>query len=394
MEMERRQIFGELARGTSGGIQARASLADSLLLQSRIQAYAADEYARSVSSLRQIELVLGTMVGIPGRKSLLYVAEGIPTRPGEGLFIEWRNRFGSGDPAGNLGLRRTDYNTDYMRAVGRYDLSVQISQLAMAANRAGVTVYAVDAEGDHGGLVRAAMTEQGATSEAISTVAENYREPLEAVAQATGGRLLRSSGVLSDQLVEAFGDFDNFYSIGFTPSPDWEPGSDHDIKVRVRGKNLVVRHRDDVGVFGPDEQEAAATVAALRYQTADNPLNVGVTLGETMLREDGNAALPAALAVPVAVLELVPEGGMHRGSLSIFVSTKDGEGKTSPVQKIPFGLAIPDAVIEEARTDFARYDLPLVLRPGDVQIAIGIRDNISGRFSAVRLDVAELSRGL
>ena len=36
-----------------------------------------------------------------------------------------------------------------LEIVGRYDLGQQITQLGLAANRAGVTVYAVDAEGDH-----------------------------------------------------------------------------------------------------------------------------------------------------------------------------------------------------------------------------------------------------
>jgi VWFA-related protein len=394
MEAERRQIFGELNRGISGGIQAQASLADDQLLKSRIQAYAVQEHARSLSSLRQIEKVIRTLAGIPGRKSLLYLGEGIPTRPGEGLFVEWRNRFGSGDPTGNLGMVRTDYNTDYARTVGRYDLGPQISQLGLAANRAGVTIYAVDAEGDHGGIVRSALTEQGARSEAISVVNENYREPLESIAKATGGRLLRSSGQLADQLVNLLGDFDSFYSIGFTPPADWEPGSGHDIKVRVRGRNLVVRHRADVAVPKPDEREAGATVAALRYRTADNPLELTAVPGEAVPREDGNAVLPVALSVPIANLELLPRDGTHAGSLSIYVSTKDKEGSTTQVQKIPFNLAIPDAVIERARGDSARYELPLILRPGDLQVAVGIRDNISGRFSAVRLDVFQYSSRL
>ncbi|MFQ5350854.1 MAG: VWA domain-containing protein, partial [Thermoanaerobaculia bacterium] len=393
-DAERRRIFGELARGISGGIQARASQADELLLQSRIQAYAADEFQRSLSSLRQIELVLSTLAGIPGRKSLLYVGEGIPTRPGEGLFVEWRNRFGSGDPAGNLGLRRTDYNTDYSRTVGRYDLALQISQLALAANRAGVTMYAIDAEGDHGGYVRSALTEQGATSETLTVVNENFREPLESISTATGGRLLRSSGKLTEQLTNLLGDFDSFYSLGFTPPADWQPGSDHDIKVRVKGRSLVVRHRDDVAVPAPDEREAGATVAALRYHTADNPLEMSATPGVVVPRQDGNAALQVTIQVPIGNLELLPQDGTHAGSLAIYVSTKDGEGNTSRVQKVPFNLAIPDAVIERARGDSARYDLPVVLRPGDLQVAIGLRDNISGRFSAVRLDVYRYSSRL
>jgi VWFA-related protein len=390
---ERRRIFGEIARGMSGGYLAKISPADEQEIQIRIQAYAADEYARSLSSLRQIQHVVSTLAGVPGRKAVLYVGEGIPTRPGEGMYVEWRNRFGGGSNA-ELGGRRFDFNSDYRRAVGNYDLTNSINALSVTANRAGVALYAVDAEGDHGGEVRSALTEQGATSETLSVVNENFRAPLEAASKATGGRLLRSSGELAEQLVDVLGEFDTYYSLAFTPPADWQPGVVHDIKVKVEGKGLVVRHRDEVGLPQPDEREASATVAALRYQTADNPLEIRTAPGTPIPREDGTAALPVTIEIPVVNIELLPREGTHAGSLTIYVSTKDAKGDASRVQKIPFNLAIPNDVIEEARTDSARYELPLVLRRGDQQVAIGIRDNISGEFSAVRVDVSRFSREL
>ena len=392
-EAERRRIFGELARGMSGSYLAKISPADEQALQARIHAYAAEQYARSLASLRQIEHVVSTLAGVPGRKAVLYVGEGIPTRPGEGMFVEWRNRFGGGSNA-ELGVRRFDFNSDYDRAIGRYDLTNPINALSVTANRAGVALYAVDAEGDHGSEVRSALTEQGATSETLSVVDENFRAPLESASKATGGRLLRSSGKLAEQLVEVLGDFDTYYSIGFTPPADWQPGSAHDIEVKVEGKRLVARHRDEIGLPRPDEREASATVAALRYQTADNPLEIRTAPGTPIPRQDGTAALPLTIEIPMVNIELLPREGTHAGSLTIYVSTKDANGKASRVQKIPFNLAIPDDVIEEARTDSARYDLPLVLRRGDQQVAIGIRDNLSGEFSAVRVDVARFSREL
>ncbi|MDH3746139.1 MAG: VWA domain-containing protein, partial [Acidobacteriota bacterium] len=160
-ETERRLIFGELTRGQSGGILAREfTSAESGPILTRIQAYAAQEYQRGVRSLQQIEHVVSTLAGVPGRKMLLYVAEGIPTRPGEGLYVEWRNRFGAGSPNAEVGVRRIDFSTDYVRSVGRFDLNANMLNLARATNRAGVTLYSIDAEGNHGGIIRSALTEQ------------------------------------------------------------------------------------------------------------------------------------------------------------------------------------------------------------------------------------------
>lgn len=390
-EAERRQIVGELTRGQSGGIVGRTTLADSGQLLTRIQAYAADEYGRSVSSFRQIEAVLSTLNGIPGRKSLIYVGEGIPTRPGEGLWVEWRNRFAGPE----MGIRHYDFNSDYERDVGRYDLTAQMDQLAEAAHRAETILYAVDAEDNHGMEMRSALTEQGATSESVSVIDANFREPLEYTTQATGGRLLRASGKLAEQIGDLFADFDNAYSLGFKMPAEWEPGSGHRIEVKVRGYNgLRVRHREEVRVPAPDEREAGATVAALLYQTLDNPLGIRAEPQEPIRRDDGNVVLPVQLAIPVGSLELVPQGETHSLSLSIYVSVKDRDGNPRQVQKVPFHLDIPSDKVEEAQGEVAHYALPVVLRPGDQQVAISVRDDVNRSLATVRLDVAEHSRDI
>ncbi|MEM7586854.1 MAG: VWA domain-containing protein [Acidobacteriota bacterium] len=387
-EIERRQIFGELERGSSGGIQARASLAEDQLINSRIRAYANQEFERGIQSLRQIQTVVSTMAGIPGRKTLLYVGEGIPTRPGEGLYVEFRNRFAGPE----RGLRHTDFNNDYTRAVGNFDLTAPMQQLADSANRAGVTIYSIDANGNHGGDIRSALTEQGATSEAISVIEENYRAPLEFVSKATGGRLLLSSGKLADQLVGLVGEMRTFYSLGFTPPATWEPGSEHRVKVRIKGERYRVSHREEIRLPKADEREAGATVAALMYQTLDNPLQISAKPGFEVPREDEAAVLPINIEIPINKLGFLPKDAAQSGSLTIYVSTKDVKGNAGKVQKIPFHLAIPDDKMAEALQNSAHYPLPLVLRQGDQQVAIGVRDNVSGLFSAVRLDIAQYSR--
>ncbi len=387
---ERRQIFGELARGMSGGIQARASLADANVLKVRIQAYAAEEYARGVNSLRQIEAVLSTLTGVPGRKTLLYLGEGVPTRPGEGMYVEYRNRF-SGD---QRGLPHQDFSTNYNREIGNFDLTPQMDQLALGANRAGVTLFAIDAETSHSFDIRGALTEQGAFSEALSTIDENYRAPLEYASKATGGRLLHSVGTLTEQLVDLVGGLRTFYSLGFTPPAGWQPGSDHKLEVKVKGKGLAVNHREQVRLPKPDEREAGATVAALMYQTVDNPLEIQAKPGFEVPREDGEtAALPINLEIPIKSLGFLPQAdGTQAFSLSIYVSIRDEKGNPGKIQKVPFHLAIPEHKMEQALEGSAHYPLPLVLRRGDRQVAIGIRDNVTRQFSAIRLEVAQYSQ--
>lgn len=397
LEMERRMIFGELTRGMSGGIQARnaGGSRDAASILPRIQAYATQEYERSLESLRSIEAVAATLGGLPGRKVLLYVGEGIPTRPGEGLFVEYRNRFGAAGDTG-LGLRHYDFNTNYNKEIGNYDLTQAIDQLALAVNRVGVTLYAVDAEDSHGGSIRSALTEQGATSETVSVVDENFRAPLEAATQATGGRLLRSSGMLAEQLGDVIRDFDTFYSLGFFQPAEWEPGSVHRIEVELAEKrrHTTLRYRTEFRVPKSGEREAAATVAALMYQTIGNTLGIRAAVGSEAPRADGTAALPINLEIPVSALTLVPHGDVHAASVSIYVSVKGEDGNPGPVQRVPFHLNIPADKVAEARQHPAHYVLPLVIRPGDRQAAVLVRDDPSGTMSALRLDLGQSSLGI
>ena len=371
---------------------ARSADPDSHSLGARIQAYAAQEYARGLQSLGHIERVVATMAGIPGRKAILYVGEGIPTRPGEGLYVEWRNRFGEGNVDAGPGMRRIDFDNDYTRQVGNYDLTHAVDKVALTANRAGVTLYAVDAENSHGGKLRSALTEQGSTSESVSVVDANYRAPLEATTKATGGRLIRSSGQLVQALSDLTRDFDTFYSLGFTPPEDWEPGSTHKIEVDVEGKRQTVRHRTEVRLPKPGEREASATVAALMYQALSNPLGLKAMPGSEAPREDGTAALPIMLEIPVGNLVFIPQEDGQSASLAIFICVKDKDGNPGKVQKIPFHLNIPNDKIEEAKQNSAHYPLPVVLRPGDQQVAISVRDDINGSLSTIRVDVSQFSQ--
>ena len=391
-EIERRQVFNEISRGQSGGIMARGAFnADNVLM--RIRAYAAEEYQRSVVSMRAIDSVVNTLAGAPGRKVLLYVGEGIPTLPGAGMYAEYVNRTGDGADM-SVGMYHVDYNSDYTREIGNFDLEPVMEQVADHANSAGVVIYAVDAEESHSGIIRSALTEQGARSQTLSEVDEIYRAPLEFTTSATGGKLLRSSGRLEEQLTEAVQNLDTFYSLGFIQPEGWEPGSEHQIKVDVKGRGMRVRHQESVRIPLVGEPEARAVVAALMYQAGGNPLEIKVNPGTEVPRDDGTAALPVLVEMPVENLTLVPRETTHAISLTLYVSTKDAAGNPGSVQRIPFHLDIPNDKVEDAKGQSAHYSLPVILRKGDQHVAVGVRDDLSGAFSVVRIDVSQFTQTL
>lgn len=389
--LERRQIIAELTRGQSGGFLGRRSteVLDVGNLLARIRAYAADEYNRALQSLRQIETVVSTVAGLPGRKAILYVSDGIPNRPGEELFVEFVNRVGEGS-LGEPGVRRIDFSSDYLHDIGRFDLMQDVELLGRAANEAGVTVYALDAASDHAAELRSALTEQGAISNTLTVAADNLREPLEFAATATGGRRIQASGLLDEHLDLLANDFDTYYSLGFRPA-NWEPGTTHSIDVRVNKKGLRVRHREKFRMIDADTEAAQSTVTALLYQSVENPLGITLHPGTETPRDDETAVLSVLVDIPVSRISLIPDGDARAARLTLFVSVKDRAGNPGAVQKVPFHLRIPEDKVEEAVTKSAHYPLPVVLRSGDRQVAVSVRDEPSAVVSTVRLEVSQYS---
>ncbi len=398
-ETERRRIFNELSRGHTGGGQSIAlqnpdtglSNADFFgpAIEASIRAYAAAEYQRTRGSLEALKRFLGSLGGVPGRKALIYVSDGIVNRPGEDLFIAYRNAYGSSSL--NPGVPKIDPNIDYTRQVGEYDLIREVQQVADAANAAGVTFYALDAQGDHAISVRSALSEGWSeTSEVISTFEANVREPLEYTSEATGGRRIQASDQLLSDLAVVAADFDSYYSLGFRP-PEAEAGATQDIEVRLRGeagKGRVVRYRESRRSKGADQRTGEAMLAAIFYNATANPLELGLTQGEPVRREDGNLVLPVTIEIPVARIALIPEEAVSAGRLSIYVTVKDKSGDAREVQRLPFHLRIPADKVAEAMRHAAHHTLQVVLRPGDQQVAVGVLDEIATTLSTVRIEVA------
>jgi len=384
-EFERRRVLSELTRmeTTASRNNSVNPAVNAPALLATIRAYAQQQFDKGRQSIRVMTAFAETLAGVPGRKALIVVSDGIATNPGEELFTSWQENFAFNDALGTTAVPESDYQTE----VGSFDLLPNFREFGRRANSAQVTVYPIDAEGDGPQRLRGASLEGELSSTVLSIAENNYREPMELVAQRTGGRRLQGRPQLARQLDLLAQDFDSFYSLGFastTSSDKPQP-----IKVTVPGrKGVKVRHRQDVLPRNLDTRSADTTFAALLFNETPNPLGLNLDKGEAQKREDGKTVVPVDISIPVGRLEFVPTEGTHNAQLSIFISVRAKDGSTRPVQKVPFHLAIPDAHIEEAKGHPARYTLPLLVEEGDQQLAVTVRDDFGARESVVRIDLA------
>jgi VWFA-related protein len=380
-ELERRAILSAMTSGFGSRGPIEGTQQEVLV---RLRAYAQEEHQRGLVALANLERFVNTLGGVPGRRALFYVADGIPLRPGAEFFEGFILNF-----TRDRGGRAVDTEADFRRDVGDFDLTRQFQSLANRANANRVTVYTLDAAGDHADDIRGAATEGRVDTSAISAFQNNFREPQELVAQATGGRRLEATAELAEDLAAVATDFSTYYSLGFAAERT-DSDRPRQVRVEVQGKDAVVRHRSSFSWKSREQLNAEHTLAALLYGAESNPLDVTVDPGSPDLRNDGSAVLPLAVRIPLSRVALIPRGNTHVGQLSVFVSTRDKNGEPRPVQKLPFHLQIPADKLEEALGQRAEYKLPLVVRPGDQQVALGVGDDISQVVSTLRLDLTRL----
>ena len=133
----------------------------------------ADEEANSMRfSLNAMREIITMMAGLPGRKSMLYISDGLPMIPGVDLMYEFMSVF---------------HDQSILSMVSRYDFTKDFESLGSYANGLGVTIYAVETRGlkVQGGFSAEHRYAQDVTSSSIGS--HNYQDSLRYFADATGG---------------------------------------------------------------------------------------------------------------------------------------------------------------------------------------------------------------
>ncbi len=344
--------------------------------------YAESVYHDMTNSVGALKDLVGSLAGVPGRKAILYVSDGIPMTPGEDMFFVYDQRF-KARVAGQL-------------RANRYSGRRLFRELTARANSNRVTFYTLEAAGlrshtslsaEYGGSTD---SESGLTGgsrvEADYMRFANYQEPLQAMADDTGGLAAFNTNNFAGALDRMAGDFQNFYSLGYVPARGSD-GRFHDIEVKVKRKGLVVRHRRGYRDKTAETVVSEGTLAALLYGVEANPLKVTLTLKPERVRDEGHYLVPLSVRVPLGELVLIPQENQYLGRFRVSVAVIDDDGKLSAVEQHSIPLTIQEGEIEVAKKQYFSYEAELLMRRGQQQIAVGVRDEFAGETSFVRQSV-------
>ena len=326
-------------------------------------------------SLDALREVVNGLAGIPGRKAVVYVSEGLPMIAGQDLYYAAQQKFAE---AVNM--------TDSFR----FDMSRRFQELTAAANANRVTFYTIDAGGLRSMGLGDASVQNSAKGNYLGTSTmieqiniQNNQSTLQMMAEETGGKAIINANRITDALGQLSSDFDNFYSLGYVPA-HYGDGRYYELEVKVKGrKDLVVRHREGYRDKPLSAQMSDGTMAALMHGFESNRLGIKLEFGAAERSKDDKYLVPVNVSIPLGRVTLVPSETTHVARLRLFVAALDSDGGTSEVQEQELPITIPNAEVEKAKKQWYLYSVKLLMRDGAHRVSIGMRDDVSAETSFV-----------
>jgi VWFA-related protein len=340
----------------------------------RVRTFAESAFNDLSFTIDAMSELIDTLGGLPGRKALLYVSDGLPSTPGEDLFHALQRKF---DDTTQLSIMQ-DFNGNRL-----------FNRLAAKANANRVTYYTLDAAGlriPGGSSVEMATSEEAGLATFVDSIyISNLQAPLLRLAEQTGGQAIINSNDVGKGLTRIASDFQTYYSIGYLPAHAGD-GRYYRVEVQLKEKRkgVKIRHRQGYRDKPTTDRMRDGAMATLVYGFKDNPLDVSIKVEQTRegeVDDKGFYLVDIVVEIPIGAIELVRIGDFHIGKTKIFFAAMDTEGDTSDVSEVPLDLRIPDAAIETAREQLYPYSVTLRMRSGPHHLAVGVIDEIGAKKS-------------
>ncbi len=331
------------------------------------------DLGRGLDALKELVTQLG---GLPGRKALLYVSDGVPMTAGEDLFQM-------------LDLQHGAQSTGGLRAQ-RYSARSRFEDLTAAANASRVTLYTIEASGLRAHTSLSAENRGSAAGgsqlEIDLTKDFNERETLLMMADETGGQATISTNAFAAAFDRMNEDFRNYYSLGYVPARSGD-GRRRSLDVQIvdKQRGWQIRHRKNYRAKSREIRMQEGILATLRFGgMTGNPLELELETGYSSRRDDGSYVVPFTVRVPFRRVSFVPREAERHGQLQLVIAVIDEEGDTSLPTTENLPLQIPEAAMEAVLKENVVYSGTMLMRSGRHEVAVILRDVLSGESSMVR----------
>ena len=315
------------------------------------QALAAGDYETEVtlSTLKQIVRHMGAM---PGQRTVVLLSPGFLTAP---EFL----------PAMN----------DVINFATRLNVTVN------ALDARGLYTDALDIDKQERDPIATQIEQQLARFSAVEE-----RQPLAAIAEGTGGRLIERTNDIDTGLKQIASPPECVYMLGFSPRDLRPDGSFHPLKVTLATKQkYTVQARR--GYFAtrmfsdPQEQEKEEIQQAL-FAPDDIHDPAVETRTEYFKSPDGNAELDVLTHLDTHLLRLQKAGGRNANDLAVVVCVLDHNGAWVDGKRNTVTLRLLDATVERMKGPGMTVKTIFHVPPGQYAVRTVVRDASGDLMSA------------
>lgn len=320
----------------------------------------------TLDSLRQI---ISSLTGLPGKKGVIYVSNGLPMIPGVELFYE---------------ASKSMNDSTILSRMYEYDRTRIYRQLAAAANAQDVTLYTIDASGlSLHGMGSAEYTT--ASDPMMSSIGRNnYTDSLRFLSDETGGIAIFNTNDVGSGLELVTQDMFTYYSIGY---PLQASGQDkvHRVKVKLRDNpafsDYDLRFRPRFVEKSLETKVQERVVSSLVFEIDENPMGLNVEAGTPAAATEDRWLLPTHLSFPLASVALLPEGDDFVARIVLFIAARDTDGKRSDLVRQMHEIRVPAASYEAAQSKDFGIDTQLLMESGRYKISIALLDPLTRQVS-------------
>jgi len=254
--------------------------------------------------------------------------------------------------------------------------------LASAANSQGVTFYTIDASGMGGAGDSISAEYAGATDPiAAGLYVINQQEPLQYIADKTGGRAILGVNDVTFGLEQFRQDLFSYYSLGYTISGS---GTDriHRLEVQLpEYPGYKLNYRRSFVEKSLESKVQDRVTSGLTFDLDDNPMAISVDTGDPAPAADERSILPFEIGFPLDSIAMVPEGDEYVGRVVVFIAVRDQKGRQSDMQRRDHEIRIPQSDFEAHHSERFVIELPLLMRSGSFRIVVGVLDRLTRQTS-------------
>jgi len=315
----------------------------------------------TIGALKEL---VAMMSGLPGKKAMVYISDGLPMAPGQELYYQIEDSY---------------HNPNVLSMAHDNDATDLFHSLVTTATAAGVTFYTIDARGLESESGIEAENRAPRSSLAASVLSSNYQDSLIFMAEQTGGIAVLNSNDPSVGLDRIATDLETYYSLGYRLLPSGEDRH-HRIEVKIKGHpEYRLNYRKTFIEKSLPSAIGDRVVSALEFDLEDNPLGIELKTGEPSPTEKERWLLPVDVHLPLDKVALVPDGTDLVGYVMVYYAARDNEGKQSDLQRIEQTVRMPSRDYEVARKEYFTVTTSLVLEPGTYRISVGVRDELTNQ---------------